>query len=92
MTREQLPDRRGNIGFELEDEGQRYTVMAGYYPDGRLAELFLNVGRPDSSLQASAENAAILVSIALQAGVPAETLLHSTSGAIAAAVRIASTI
>lgn len=89
MTREPLSDRRGNISFEFECEGQRYTAMAGYFPDGRLAEIFLNVGRPDSGLQANASNAAIIASIALQHGVPAEMLLHSTSGAIAIAIKLA---
>jgi hypothetical protein len=39
--RERLPNRRLGETFELEVAGLRYTCTIGRFPDGRLAEIFL---------------------------------------------------
>ena len=43
-ARERLPNRRGNSTFDLELDGLRYTATVARFPDGRIAELFLNTG------------------------------------------------
>jgi hypothetical protein len=45
----------------------------GFFPDGGMAELFLDSARPNSTLDAFAADAAILISLLLQHGAaPAE--------------------
>ena len=87
--RERLPNRRRHIAFSFEHEGHRYRATASRFADGRLAEIFLDTGKLNSHVQQSAENAAILASLLLQHGVPAEIILHSVKGAIAIALDLA---
>jgi hypothetical protein len=73
-ARERLPNRRQCESFEVSHAGQRFAVSAGYYRDGRPAEIFLSSDRPGSATEAIARDAAILVSIALQYGAALETI------------------
>ena len=84
--REHLPNRRDNFSFSFEFEQHRYRATAGHFPDGRLAEIFLDCGKVGTPLQLTAENAAILVSLLLQHSVDPETILHSVAGPIAIAL------
>jgi hypothetical protein len=84
--RERLPNRRANSSFSFEFEGHRYRATAGRFADGRLAEIFLHTGKLGTPLQSSADNAAILASIALQHGVKPEVIRHSVTGPIAIAL------
>ncbi len=43
QRRERLPNRRLGETFELEVAGLRYTATVGRFPDGRIAELFLQI-------------------------------------------------
>jgi hypothetical protein len=47
---------------------------AGYYREGRPAEIFLSSDKPGSATEAIARDAAIIVSIALQYGAQLETI------------------
>jgi hypothetical protein len=60
----------------------------GWFPDGRLAELFIDSGKFGTAMQANADTAAILVSLLLQHGVAPDLILHSISGPIAIALRL----
>jgi hypothetical protein len=85
--RERLPDRRGNVSFPFEFEGHSYRATAARFPDGRLAEIFLDCpGKLGTPLQSNADNAAILTSLLLQHGVAPEIIRHSVSGPIAIAL------
>jgi hypothetical protein len=53
-----------------------------------LGEIFLDVGKPDSALQAQADDAGVLVSLLLQHRVAPSTIRHSISGPIALALDI----
>ncbi len=66
MTRRRLPNRRASMTVEFWLDGQTYRATASRFPDGRLAELFLDVGKAGSAVQAQAETAAMLVSMLLQ--------------------------
>jgi hypothetical protein len=71
MTRRRLPQRRAAVAFAFNHGGFRANV--GLYPEGGIAELFLNSSKPDSTLDGFAADAAILISLLLQHGAtPAE--------------------
>jgi hypothetical protein len=73
-ARTRLPDRRGSSTFNLEVERLIYTVTVSYFPDGRLGELFISNGKAGSHADTCARDSAVVVSLALQHGVPLETL------------------
>ncbi len=86
MTRHRLADRRANETFVFEYGGHRYRASAGRFPNGDLAELFLDVAKAGTPLQLNAECTAILTSLALQHGVPPETIRHAVNGPVAVAL------
>jgi hypothetical protein len=80
--RDRPPNRRLSIAFVFEFESHRYRASASRFDDGRIGEIFLDTQKPDTPLQLHASTAAILTSLLLQSGVPAETIQHSVSGPI----------
>ncbi len=68
MTRVRLPNRRSCETIEFAHAGAQFMMTAGTYPDGRLGEIFVTAGLPNSALDALASDAAIAVSFALQHG------------------------
>jgi hypothetical protein len=72
--RRRLPNRRPAETLELECAGLRYTCTVGRYRDGSVAELFINNHKSNSASDANARDAAIVCSLALQNGVPLETI------------------
>src|SRR5256885_16893460 len=73
-ARERPPNRRQCESLEFRHAGHPFTISAGFYPDGRIAEIFLSSHKPGSPIEAIARDAAVTVSIALQFGVPIETI------------------
>jgi len=74
MSRLRLPNRRRNNSFEFSHAGLRFTLCAGFYRDGRIAEIFLSSHKPGSAVEAVARDAAIVTSLALQHGADLETI------------------
>jgi ribonucleoside-diphosphate reductase alpha chain len=74
--RQPLPQRRASEMFELCHGGKRATfhVTLGRYPDGRVGEVFITGSKSGSDLEANVRDTAILVSLALQHGVPLATM------------------
>lgn len=72
-----LPNRRSHEVLELDHAGIRYTVGLGYFPDGRLGEIFMSARKIGTSIDVIARDASILASLALQHGADVETLRHS---------------
>jgi ribonucleoside-diphosphate reductase alpha chain len=68
--RRRLPDRRANETFDLESSGLRFTVTASHFGDHRLAEVFIQNHKADSTAGIMASDAAIAASLALQFGCP----------------------
>jgi hypothetical protein len=66
--RERLPNKRRNRTGSYAHGGADFTMTAGYYPDGRPGEIFINAGLANSALDALASDAAIAISFALQHG------------------------
>jgi hypothetical protein len=73
-ARERLPNRRKCESFEFLHAGHPFTLCAGFYADGRIAEVFLSSHKPGSPIEAIARDAAVTVSIALQFGADLETI------------------
>jgi hypothetical protein len=61
MTRERLSNRRPALTFDLQVGGLRYTATVGRFPDGRIAEVFLNNHKSNSAADVNARDAAIAV-------------------------------
>jgi hypothetical protein len=74
MTRERLPNRRASETFNLECNGLRYTATISRFADGRFAEIFLTNHKAGSQADANARDSAVVCSLALQHGVPLETI------------------
>ena len=73
--RRRLPNRREHELINFEYAGHRYTGGLGRFPDGRLAELFVNTsGRAGGMIEVLARDSAVLASLALQHGVKLEAL------------------
>jgi hypothetical protein len=60
-ARERLPNRRQCESFEFRHAGLDFTLAAGFYPDGRIAEIFLSSHKPGSPIEAIARDAAVTV-------------------------------
>jgi ribonucleoside-diphosphate reductase alpha chain len=73
-ARARLPDRRAAETLDIETGGLRYTATVGFYPDGRLGEVFISTHKQGSQAGIMASDAAVVASIAIQHGVPVETL------------------
>jgi hypothetical protein len=73
-ARQRLCNRRACESFEFRHAGLDFTLAAGFYPDGRIAEIFLSSHKPGSPIEAIARDAAVTVSIALQFGADRETI------------------
>ena len=76
-VRDRLPDRRPAISTSFERDGARFEMTAGYYPDGRVGEVFVNADRANSLLDFLMSDAAILASLALQYGAPLDEIRHA---------------
>lgn len=70
MTREVLPARRfaENVSFFLGKI--LYSVTLGFYDDGRVGEVFIGGPKTGSDAETNARDAAAILSIAMQYGVP----------------------
>ena len=72
--RRRLPNRRGSETFNIESQGLRFTVTASRYNDGTLGEIFITNHKAGSMAGINAADASVVCSIALQFGVPLETI------------------
>jgi hypothetical protein len=79
MTRERLPNRRACETVDFYLDGTKYTGSVGYYPDGRVAEIFLDAFKSGTDLQIANCDEAVFTSLALQHGCPVETLKAAAS-------------
>jgi hypothetical protein len=75
-ARRTLPPRRSSRTFELYHAAKQFTVSVGYFDPmcTQPAEVFVNGAKVGSDVEAVARDAAVLLSIALQYGVPLETM------------------
>lgn len=77
MTRASLPTRRPSQTVATEWQGHPISVTVGLYPDtGRPGEVFADVLH-GGQMQAVLSDACVLISIALQHGIPPQALAKS---------------
>ena len=88
MSRNRLPNRRDAQIMMFEHGGRPYRATFGCFDNGDLAEIFLDIGKPDSTLQVHADDSAVLVSLLLQHRVLPVTIRRSISGPIGVALDI----
>ena len=79
MSRRILPQRRASETFDLRFWSQNFTITMGFYSDGTLGEIFIGGARSGADLQNIAHDAAVVISLALQHGVPIESIQHATT-------------
>lgn len=72
--RSRLPDRRRSETISFEHGGVPYEATFSRFPDGSVGELFLSAGKTGSAADVLGRDAAVLLSIALQYGVPQQVL------------------
>ena len=77
--RRRLPNRRQHELLQFEHGGFHYVAGFGRFADGQLAEVFLSAAKSGTVVEAWARDSAIVASIALQHGVPADTIRHALS-------------
>ncbi len=76
--RQRLPNRRPSHTETLAVDGQSFEATVGFDPEsGQPRELFLMAGKEGSMLNSLLADAAVVISIALQHGVPATALAKS---------------
>jgi len=83
--RQNLPNRRFSINRTIEHERHTYEVTIGVYPDEfRPGEVFVQCTKIGSHVEALGRDAAVLLSLALQHGIPIDllrkTLQRTVSG------------
>jgi len=62
------------VTFDLKVGGLHYVATAGFYPDGRLGEIFIRSQKANSTADALGSDAAIAFSLAVQHGADAEAI------------------
>ena len=72
-----LPQRRAAETFDLRFWNQPFTVTVGFYADGTPGEVFIDGCKTGNDIESIARDAAVLLSLALQHGVPPETIRHA---------------
>lgn len=77
MTRDRLPERRPSEQVKFTCRGRSYIASLGYYPDGRLGEIFLVSAKAGTDADVAARDLGIAASLALQHGCSPETLRHA---------------
>ncbi|MEA2478081.1 MAG: ribonucleoside-diphosphate reductase alpha chain [Thermoleophilaceae bacterium] len=79
-SRKRMPRERQSITHKFSIGGHEGYITAGMYEDGTVGEIFLtDIGKEGSTLRGMMNAFATSVSIALQYGVPLETLVEKFS-------------
>jgi ribonucleoside-diphosphate reductase alpha chain len=79
-ARRRMPRERQSITHKFSIAGHEGYITAGMYEDGSVGEIFLtDIGKEGSTLRGMMNSFATAISIALQYGVPLETLVQKFS-------------
>lgn len=78
ISRNPLVNRRPTETFELKSpDFPSVSVSFGYYPDGRIGEVFVTSRKIGTQFDAECSDAAVMLSVALQHGISPSSLYHS---------------
>ena len=69
--RRRLPDTRRSLTHRFDISGHEGCITVGFYDDGRPAEIFVKMSKHGSTISGLLDTIAVLASMALQYGVPA---------------------
>jgi hypothetical protein len=72
-----LPQRRRSETFTLRLDSFVFEVTVGYYPTGEAGEVFITGAKAGTDMDAVTRDSAILLSLALQHGVPLTVMRHA---------------
>ncbi len=79
-ARRKMPKERQSLTHKFSIAGHEGYITAGMYEDGSVGEIFLtDLGKEGSTLRGMMNSFATTISIALQYGVPLETLVRKFS-------------
>jgi ribonucleoside-diphosphate reductase alpha chain len=73
-SRVRLPETRSSLTHKFSIEGHEGYLTVGLYEDGRPGEVFIKMAKQGSTVRGLMDAIGVLTSLALQYGVPVETL------------------
>jgi len=76
-NRATLPQRRFAETFDVRNHGGKaavFKITVGRYDDGRVGEVFITGAKSGTEVEANVRDGAVLISLALQHGVPIATM------------------
>lgn len=76
-ARARLPGKRPGVNVEIATDGIAAICTVNVFQDGTPGEMFLDVGKPGSTVDLISRDAACLWSLAVQYGAPPDVLAHS---------------
>ncbi|WP_018265527.1 hypothetical protein [Methylosinus sp. LW4] len=79
QRRRVLPNKRRLELYDLAFRGRDYAISVGRYEDGGLAEIFIDAKKASTDASDDARAAALVLSLALQHGCPAETIRNAVT-------------
>lgn len=78
-VRKHLPDERRSLTHKFSVGGHEGYLTVGFYEDGRPGEVFLRMSKEGSVISGLMDTIATMTSVALQYGVPLESLVEKFS-------------
>jgi len=72
--RERLPDTRQSVTHKFNINQHEGYLIVGLFPDGRPGEVFIKMAKQGSTISGLVDTIGVLTSMALQYGVPPQTL------------------
>ena len=78
-ARARLPNRRPAVTQDIEVGGHRFTASVGFDEHDRAKEVFLSGAKDGTDLAAILDDASVVLSVALQFGIPAAALARSVA-------------
>jgi ribonucleoside-diphosphate reductase alpha chain len=79
-TRCKLPNERASITHKFSIGGHEGYVTVGMYEDGSLGEIFVRMAKEGSAIAGLMDSFAVAISLALQHGVPVQSLIEKFKG------------
>ena len=77
--RKRLSDTRSSLTHKFSVGGHEGYIHVGFYEDGSPGEVFLRMSKEGTAVSGLMDSVAVLTSIALQYGVPLESLVNKFS-------------
>ena len=74
-SRDKMPDDRMACVHKFNIQGHDGYLTLGYYPDGRLGEVFVNMSKQGSTLSGLMDAWATMISLGIQYGIPLSTMV-----------------